>query len=97
MARELTERTASILDSVSTWAGVARVVRGQRRPDTTTLRVDGRAFGRVGPDAVEARLPGRLPRTVVRHGLADTEADDGWTRLALSDATTAYEIGRAHV
>ena len=87
MARELTERTASILDSASTWEGVRRVVRSERRHGTTTLRVDGRAFGRVETDGVEACLPGKLPRTVVRHGLADAELEAGWTRLDLDDAS----------
>jgi hypothetical protein len=87
MARELTERTAAILDSVSTWEGVCRVVRSDR---TTTLRADGRAFGRVGETGVETRLPGRLPRTAVRHGLADARAGD-WTALELDEATTVQD------
>lgn len=87
MARELTERTASILDSASTWQGVARV----RRQRGTTLRVAGRAFGRVEADTVEARFPGTLPRTVVRHGLADAELGDGWTELVATDEDAVYD------
>lgn len=87
MARELTERTAAILDTASTWEGVRRVVRSERRRGATTLRVDGRAFGRVEKSGIEARLPGKLPRTVVRHDLADTELAEGWTQLDLDDAS----------
>lgn len=87
MARELTERTAAILDSASTWDGVCRVLRSE---GTTTLRIDGRAFGRVDETRAEARLPGKLPRTAIRHGLADTR-DGDWTALELDEATTVHD------
>ncbi|MFB6189585.1 MAG: luciferase family protein [Halapricum sp.] len=90
MARELTERTASILDSASTWEGVCRVVRGDRRPGTT-LRVGGRAFANVVDETVEAHLPGKLPRTVVAHDMADAETGEGWTRLDLSEERRVHD------
>jgi len=91
MARELTERTAAIIDTASTWEGVRRVVRSERRPGSTTLRVDGRAFGRVEAGSVEAHLPGKLSRTLVRHELADTELEEGWTCLDLDEKTGVHD------
>lgn len=88
MNRELTERTGSILDTASTWEGV---VRNEARGGPPTLRADSRTFGRIRADAVEARLPGKLPRTAVRHGLADRETGGGWTRLDLGEDTTAHD------
>jgi len=91
MARELTERTAAIIDTASTWEGVCRVVRSERRPGSTTLRVDGCALGRVETDSVEAHFPGKLPETVVRHELADAELEEGWTRLDLDRKTRVHD------
>ncbi|MEF8880982.1 MAG: hypothetical protein V5A34_00470 [Halapricum sp.] len=88
MDDKLTERTVSVLDTVSTWEGV---VRSEGRGGPPTLRVDGRTFGRIRADAVEARFPEKLPRTAVRHGLADRETGGGWTRLGLGEDTAAHD------
>ena len=88
MDRELTERTAAILDTVSTWDGVCRVVR---RGGTTTLRLDGRALGRTENGCVEVQLPGKLSRVVVAHELADRQLGDGWVELDLGAETTVHD------
>jgi hypothetical protein len=91
MDSELTERTAAILDSASTWDGVVRVRTRSDGRVRTTLRVGGRAFGRAEDGSVAARFPGKLPRVVVRHGLADAETGDGWTRLSEPSVAAATE------